>query len=349
MTNIATAACELLERGESFILATIVSHHGSTPRTAGTRMIVAADGTITGTIGGGILEAKVMETAAGMVAGQRSVLLPFDLSQRDAAATMDMICGGTAEVLLDRINPDKVTVEVFQAWRQAFAGTERCCFLTVIRTEGDGFKDISYCLVKENSTLLGTFPLSTSHLEAVTAHAPRLTHLGVINFDGAKVLIEPVLQAKTACLFGGGHVAQPTAHMAAIVGFRVIVSDDRAEFANPERFPDAHDIRVMERFDDAFSNLNVNKDTFIVIFTRGHVHDRTVLAQALATDAGYIGMIGSRRKRDIIFDALRKQGIPEVDIQRVHSPIGIDIGAETPQEIAVSIVAEMIRVRSRMG
>jgi xanthine dehydrogenase accessory factor len=311
-------------------------------------MIVADDGAITGTIGGGILEAKVMETAAGMASGGRPVLLSFDLSQKDAAATMDMICGGAAELLLDRIDPGKVELEVFHAWRKALAGTETCYFLTVIRKESGRIKDISYCLIKEKEALLGTFPLSAYHLETISVQAQRSSYLTVMDFDGASVMIEPVLQAKVACLFGGGHVAQPTAHLAAIAGFRVIVSDDRTEFANRARFPDTHDIRVMQSFEDAFSGLTVNRFTFIVIFTRGHVHDRTVLAQALATDAGYIGMIGSRRKRDIIFDALRKQGVPEADIQRVHSPIGIDIGAETPQEIAMSIVAEMILMRSRM-
>jgi len=125
-----------------------------------------------------------------------------------------------------------------------------------------------------------------------------------------------------------------------------VVLDDRSEFANQERFPKADELRVLDRFENAFSGLSADSNSFLVILTRGHSHDRTVLAQALRTQAGYIGMIGSHRKRDTIYQSLRDEGFTNADLDRVHCPIGLDIGGETPEEIAVSIVAEMIEVHS---
>jgi xanthine dehydrogenase accessory factor len=134
--------------------------------------------------------------------------------------------------------------------------------------------------------------------------------------------------------------------MATEVGFRVIVADDREAFANRERFAEADDVVVIADFESALSMFAVDENTYVVIVTRGHRHDKSVLAQALRSKAGYIGMIGSARKRDTIYNVLRQEGICEADIARVHCPIGLAIGAETPEEIAVSIVAELIARRA---
>jgi xanthine dehydrogenase accessory factor len=127
----------------------------------------------------------------------------------------------------------------------------------------------------------------------------------------------------------------------------VWIVDDRAEFACRERFPEAEEIRVVTDFDCALKGLAIDHRSFIVIVTRGHMHDQNVLMQALRTPAAYIGMIGSRRKRDHIFNALLKHGFTETDLKRVHSPIGLDIAAETPAEIALSIVAELVLTRAQ--
>ena len=126
--------------------------------------------------------------------------------------------------------------------------------------------------------------------------------------------------------------------------------DDRAEFANAERFAGADAIRVLSDFESCFEDLAIDADSYIVIVTRGHSHDKTVLAQALKAAPGYVGMIGSRRKRETLYGQLRNEGVAADDLNRVYSPIGVKIGAETSQEIAVSIVAELIRVRAeRVG
>jgi xanthine dehydrogenase accessory factor len=160
-------------------------------------------------------------------------------------------------------------------------------------------------------------------------------------------MIDPVRKVKTLYCFGAGHVAVPTAHLAALVGFRVVVVDDRAEFSNAERFPDASQTLVIKDFYRALENLEIDSDSFVVIVTRGHQYDRAVLEQALKTNAGYIGMISSRRKRDAIYEYLVSQGVSRGKLDQVHSPIGLDIAAETPAEIAVSIVAELISERNK--
>jgi xanthine dehydrogenase accessory factor len=144
-------------------------------------------------------------------------------------------------------------------------------------------------------------------------------------------------------------VAIPTVRMAAMVGFRAIVLDDRQEFANQERFPEAVETRILIDYSKAMSGLEIDKDSFIVIVTRGHKYDREVLEEALKTDAGYIGMISSRRKREAIYETLKASGIKQEKLDFVHSPIGIDIGGETPEEIGVSIVAELIKVRTEQS
>jgi len=130
-----------------------------------------------------------------------------------------------------------------------------------------------------------------------------------------------------------------------MVNFRTVVLDDRKLFANRERFPEADEVIVLEHFKNAMQGAVIDRDAYIVIVTRGHSHDKTVLSQALKTDAGYIGMIGSRTKRDTIYRQLEKEGFTREEIGKVKSPIGIDIGAETPEEIAISIIGELIHTR----
>ncbi|MFZ3046285.1 MAG: XdhC family protein, partial [Desulfatirhabdiaceae bacterium] len=139
--------------------------------------------------------------------------------------------------------------------------------------------------------------------------------------------------------------SRETAILSKMIGFETVVLDDRPEFANRERFPEADEIRILSSFDCALDGLVIDGKGYIVILTRGHLHDKTVLGLALRKPARYIGMIGSRKKRDAIYRALEREGFSNDDLARVHSPIGLSIGAQTPAEIAVSIAAELIRVR----
>ncbi len=339
-------ACDLLAQGQIFVLATIVRHEGATPRTAGSKMIVTREGRGIGTIGGGALEAAVMVRACQLIKQEQSEVMHFDLSG-DVITAKDMICGGRADVLLDCVLPTPVNRDIFGQWQQFLEKNRQGCLVTVaLKTNYTLFRTI-HSLVRYDGKIEGPFPLGRSVLEKVLATAHAATRIQTLWFEKALVVVEPSASVSTAYLFGAGHLAQPTARLAALVGFQVWVLDDRKDYVHPERFPEAHRLTVLDSFEQAFTDLEVTADSYVIIFTHGHLHDKIVLAQALATDAGYIGMIASRRKRNTIYDALRAEGVHQSQIDRVHSPIGLAIGAETPEEIAVSIVAEMILQRSQ--
>jgi len=192
----------------------------------------------------------------------------------------------------------------------------------------------------------GEFSYPVSLLEALATRASKERLPEVLEIETHQFFVESALPSETVYLFGAGHVSQQVALVAALVNFKTVVLDDRAEFANQERFLQADEVIVVTSFNQAFTGLAIDHDSYLVILTRGHVNDKTVLAQALRTKAGYIGMIGSRRKRDMVYQELLNEGFTQEDINRVHCPIGLNIGGETPQEIAVSIVAELIQVRS---
>lgn len=158
------------------------------------------------------------------------------------------------------------------------------------------------------------------------------------------IYIEPIIPTPTVFIFGGGHISLFVSKIGAMAGFRVAVIDDRAEFATSERFPEAEQV-IAEKFSLAFPRLKVNRSGYLVIVTRGHAGDQEVLEWALTTEARYIGMIGSKKKIRTLYQNLEAKGVPPERLQRVFAPIGLDIGALTPEEIAVAIVGQMIQVR----
>ena len=158
------------------------------------------------------------------------------------------------------------------------------------------------------------------------------------------LVIEPLVPSSVLYIYGAGHISQPIAKIAKMVGFYVIVMDDRRDFANQERFPEADEI-VVDDFDFLSQHLPMDADPYAVIVTRGHKHDAIVLEEVLKAPHRYIGMIGSKRKVHIIYETLKAKGADEKLLAAVHAPIGIDINAETPEEIALSIVSELVKVR----
>ncbi|MFZ1986675.1 MAG: XdhC family aldehyde oxidoreductase maturation factor [Desulfatitalea sp.] len=345
MDPIAAAACERLAQGRGFVLATIIQQQGSAPRTAGTRMLITPEQEIVGTIGGGLLEAKTMQAAAQMNAELPARFLTFDLTNQDAAK-MEMICGGLVRVLLDYIKPGDENRTLFNAWRESLSQGRKAMLVSIVAGDETHIERIDHALLRSDNSVQGDSGLSDGFRRQLPDLVARAAHVQVLNLEGKLVVADPGQSAATLYIFGGGHVARPTAHLAAMVGFDVVVLDDRSEFANGVRFPEAAGVHTISGFDAAFAGLAVNADAFVIIVTRGHLHDRTVLAQALKTPAAYIGMIGSRGKRDAIYDSLSIEGYTAADIARVHCPIGLTIGADTPEEIAVSIVAELIAVRA---
>ncbi len=337
--------CDMLGRGTPVILARITSQRGSTPRSAGTLMAVNADGAIAGTIGGGLLEGRATAQSLELLKNGGSRWISFDLSAVDVAA-MDMMCGGALSVLLDHLRPDEETLAVFNRWRQALIREENGFLLTLFCGDEKGDGATRHALVLDDGTRYGQTDLPQDALARLVRSLRQADTLQIVDMDGQRVVIEPARKPDALFIFGAGHVALPTARLAALVGFRVEVLDDRAEFANRQRFPEVRAVHVLTDFDLALQELSVDAQSSLVILTRGHLYDRTVLAQALRTPARYIGMIGSRRKRDALYASLLSDGFSTRDLQRVHSPVGLNIGAESPEEIAVSIVAELIQERS---
>ncbi len=319
-------------------LATILHQDGSTPRTAGARMLVFADGAIHGNIGGGLVEANAMKKAAQVLhTGETSIAL-FDLAGQQHM-DMDMICGGSLEVLLEPV--DKPLQKAF-ADLAAHLEAGRVAAMVTLMTGRPG-----------------AIQRTVLHQEAGRWHGmadATLTPVDPPNWlletvEAGRRLWETHHPAPTLYLFGAGHVAQATAVVAHTAGFRVVVLDDRPEFANAHRYPIAARILTPPSFDAIFqwppmAEECLGPESHMAILTRGHRDDATVLAQALRTPAGWIGMIGSRTKRDATYEKLRQEGLTDDDFDRVHCPIGLPIGAQTPGEIAVSIMAQCIQHRT---
>lgn len=342
------AIIPVLERGEPLVLATVISKSGSAPCLAGSKMIVLTDGTSLGTIGGGVLEAEGQKRAARVLAGGVSQIFTFDLSGRDAAS-MSMICGGRVTVFVELIEPTPANREVFRALREALGGDEKCFTVSDLGEAEGEIGAIRRCLVRRDGTFCGEFPHPHSWLATLAEHAHRSTYPVVATLEGRRFLVERCYTPSTVYILGAGHVSQQLAQLTVNVSFQTVVLDDREEFANARRFPTADDLVVLESFDDCLKGLEIGPDSYLVIVTRGHTHDRTVLEQALRSDAGYIGMLGSRKKMVDIRTALLAQGFGEEQLERIHCPIGVAIDAETTAEIAVSIVAQLIQARARKG
>ena len=343
MRELLDDALALLARREPFVLVTLVSKQGSAPRSAGARMLVRRDGTIAGTVGGGLLEATAIREAAEVVAAGTSRVTAVDLDGPSVASTA-MICGGATLLLMAYVSPGDVELTaVLEALRASIAGA-RPARLFMFFGAAPGSTDVAYCLLPEDGDPVGAALLAPGELIALAGES--LRHGLVALPDGRVLTAEVVVPLVTVLVCGAGHVGRALAPAAAAAGFRVVVLDDRAEFASSARFGEVAEVRVLASFDDAFAELDVTPRTFVVIVTRGHAHDYTVLRQALRSPAGYIGLMGSKAKRAKVFAALCDDGFSDRDLARVFKPIGIAIGAETPAELAVSITAELIKARA---
>ncbi len=248
-------ALRLKRLGRTSAIATIVECRGSSPQRQGAKMLVRDDGSSMGTLGGGCLEADVVQGALMSLRDGKPMTMPFELTEREGG----LVCGGTV-----------------------------------------------------------------------------------------LVYIEPVLLEPHLVILGAGHVGKTLARIARFTGFRVTVVDDRQEFANPVNIPDAHELMVTE-FNFAFEGIPVEAGTFIVVATRGHNHDLDAVKASLRTSAGYIGLLGSKRKKALLSRALGESGFSKKDVDRVIIPVGMEIGSITPEEISVSIMAQIVQKRRANG
>jgi xanthine dehydrogenase accessory factor len=238
----------------------------------------------------------------------------------------------------------------------------RAALATIIQVQGSvPSYETSKILIRDDGSIVGTVGGGCVEAEVwsvaqdvMREERPRRLHFdlnanpaydnGLVCGGSLDIFVEPILAIPTLYLFGGGHVSLNISKIASIAGFETVISDDREAFANTRRFPDAIETHAGE-WEEIFQKLKINEFSYIVIATRGHKGDLICTRWAVTTPARYIGMIGSKRKLIEFYNALEKEGVPAERLERVHSPVGLDIGALTPEEIAVAVVAEMIAVR----
>lgn len=320
----------------------VVETKGSTPQKAGARMLVFPDGRQVGTLGGGCVEAEVKQKAIRHLDDPTPRLHTFVLDH-DYAWADGLICGGKMTILSEAAVQRRYFLSL-QDWRRSGGYTEMIALDPVRTGLAVGDRIASQELGQGRSTIQDSdrfsWPDSIAPPEPLAAR-PRPSVRG-----GVAYLPDP--RPITLVIVGAGHVGQAVADLAHKAGFRIVVADDRAQYANEERFPVAGQI-VMDRFPVIWRTLQnmIDEYSYILVVTRGHGHDQEALANLVTTRAAYLGLIGSRRKIKMIFDALRESGISDERLARVTAPVGLDIGSETVDEIAVSIVAELIGLRNR--
>ena len=354
MRDIYSEIVESLKSKRFLVLATIIGHRGSVPRGTGTKLLILKDGSSFGTIGGGILEKSVIEESKKVFSSRSPIRYSRILKGTDVTDS-DMLCGGDVDIFLEPISPDNPDhLHIFEMISSMFRRGGAGLLATIVdidrwREPALIYKLFIHSRGERSGALAGLREIeediSKSVNQLMADRRPRTLAYRDNEGNEVQVFIEPMISSPVLYLFGGGHVSSQVAPLANRVGFKVVVIDDRPEFADPDRFPEVAEIHNYP-YDDVTARLPVNESSYLVILTHGHGHDKTVLAQSLRTPAGYIGMIGSRRKISIVYNKLMEEGFTREDLERVHSPIGVDIGAETPEEIAVSIVAELIKVRA---
>ncbi len=253
-------------------------------------------------------------------------------------------------------------MDVFEELVRLRRQGRRCALATIVQVRGSiPSYETAKLLVRDDGSMLGTIgggcveaEVWTAARDVIASGEPK--HLtfnlgqdaaydnGLICGGQLDVFIEAVTPQPRACIFGAGHISKSLSKIASLAGFATVVVDDREAFASRERFPEADEIFAGE-YEEIFPKLGVNDGSFLIIVTRGHRDDMRVLRWAVGTPARYVAMIGSKRKVISVVKELEKEGLPRQAFERIHAPMGLEIGAVTPEEIAVSVVAEMIAVR----
>jgi xanthine dehydrogenase accessory factor len=354
MQDVYSEIVKSLGKKEKLALATLITRVGSAPRAVGAKYLIKKDGTSVGSIGGGCVEAEVWQQAQEVMQKGKGSVLHFNLTAEQLAAG-GLICGGNIDIFLEPLKEDflKIYQEVVRIQQKGGSA-----ILVTLISVDDAFPkgDGSKVLVKTSGEKVGSLFAGEEFEQDILKESGALLNEKrprVVTWQSKKedsqwkkmeVLLEPIFSEPTVYIFGGGHVSQQLAPFSKKVGFKVVVIDDREVFANRERFPEADEVVVSE-FEKCFDRLSIDETSYIVIVTRGHLYDGFVLEQAVKTNARYIGMIGSKKKIWTLYQNLMKKGMPKETLDRVYAPIGIGIHSETPEEIAVSIVAELIKVR----
>jgi xanthine dehydrogenase accessory factor len=344
LQRVLEEAAKVAESGDGAALAIVVRVSGSAPQRVGAKLLLRRDGRFVGTVGGGVVEAAVLADAARARDGGGAGLKTYRLG-----ADLGMCCGGTMEVYIEPISAEDA--DLFREAGRLLANGEAGALGLVVSSDHEDLPLGAKILASRQGTI-------ARNLAQGVLSAPVLRDLEAMQESGeprvgayiapggreVELYFEPLEARERLVIFGGGHVAQPLARVGKLLGFRVVVVDERPEWANVERFPEADEI-VNEPFQDFLFRFEHRSTDYLVIMTRGHEFDQSILEAAVDKDCQYLGMIGSRAKVRRALQRLEAAGVVPELLRRVRAPIGLNVGAKTPQEIAVAIGAELVMVR----
>jgi xanthine dehydrogenase accessory factor len=334
---------DLLAGDSAVTLATLVAASGSTSKKVGAKMVVGESGRLIGGVTiGGCVDAQVVEAADEIINTGGRRLLSISLDD-DEAFEIGLTCGGTVDVLLERIAPRNGRDIVADAHRAAHRSIESGS-AAVIVTPLDG--SAAALVVTETGARYGSLGETTLDDAAVSIADDVLRRGSRVETVGdRRFFFDRQAPPMTLVVVGAGQIAMSLTRMARELDMRSVVIDGRERYATRERFPDADEIRVGDMAAE-LKALPLTPSTYIVLITRGHKYDEPCLREIVHSQAKYIGMIGSRRRIKALFEKFRnEEKIAEEILQRVYAPIGLDIATETPEEIALSIMAEIVKVR----
>lgn len=353
MKNIYDYLFSLLQQKKEVALATIVTAEGSTPQVVGASAVFSKKGLIAGTVGGGLQEAVCQKKAVESLDKKKSILFEFKL-EAHTAEEEGALCGGRTKILIDC--DSQKSIDAFRLLHLSFRNRQPGILATLIEDYGYGRVNLARSWIGKDEIESPDLnpPLSLFKEEIKTVFLESKAELFLLDNDrqesGEKekyIFLQPIFPLPELVIAGAGHIGQVVAHLGNLLNFEVTVIDDRPEFANKDRIPEA-DHFIINDIGQALKNFPISKDTYLVIVTRGHRQDGQALRQCLGSQAAYIGMIGSRRKIELMRQQfLQQKWATEEQWARIYAPIGIDIGSETVEEIAVSIAAQIVQLRSQ--
>ncbi len=345
MDQVIKESLRLLEAREPHVVCTVVRTTGMTPQKAGARQLIRQDGSRVGTLGGGCVEGDVWYYARQILRENsgpmfREYELTADVAERDG-----LVCGGKMFFFLEPRYPSDEKIALQKARATAAEAGPPIISVTVVRSDRPDVRVGESTNTMPDGRIFGTVrrPDLLTPAIALGKQFSELSAAASLNIEpGTELLVEAIAPAPTLVILGGGHVGKAVYELALKLAFRIVVIDDREEFANPKRFPQA--TAVVADFSNPFEKVELTANSFVLVATRGHKYDDQATLAAANLNVRYIGLLGSRRKNLLIFKRLLEHGIALDRIKEIHAPVGLDIGALTPAELAVSIVAELVHI-----
>jgi xanthine dehydrogenase accessory factor len=335
-----------LVEGKRIALATVVARKGSAPRDVGATLAVAEGMEVSGSVSGGCVEPAVIEEGLRAIRTGKSKLLKFGISKEQNVERIGLSCGGEIEVFVERLGDAQASLRALRNDIALVRATVIAAPDTALTGQSCvvvADKDEAYCDIADETLQAAIQARARELLSGGESYVASLaTSVG----DEARVYFDVSLPQPTLIIVGAGHISIPLSQLARVLGYHVTVIDARETFATPERLPEANEILV-EWPDEALARISLTPSTAVAVLTHDDKFDVPALVAALRGAAGYVGAIGSRGTREKRNQRLREAGLTDEQIARIHGPIGLDIGAQTPEEIALAILAQIVATRKR--